>query len=217
MLTGERRAYLKQGVWTYLFPATISARTYLKQKDFAATGMLVSMPNRFRPWRRPAAESIPSAYLNRGWRHLLSNHTHDANGGSPPTPFAGHGVSLPQGFRHRRDCRRRRHGPRGGQPFLEGQPADSMQLLVVNPLPFVRDAVTLVDVEMPAGLRARNVRLPHPCDPAVAVQPISYERGLLRRFDLGRMRFSTATASKFYAELKTARLGLPLPHRAPAA
>lgn len=36
VLKGERRSYLKQGKWTYLFPGTISARTYLKQADFNA-------------------------------------------------------------------------------------------------------------------------------------------------------------------------------------
>ncbi|MBN2714074.1 MAG: hypothetical protein JXR97_16770, partial [Planctomycetes bacterium] len=41
VLNGERRSYLKEGMWTFLFPGTVSARTYLKQKDFEATNQLV--------------------------------------------------------------------------------------------------------------------------------------------------------------------------------
>ena len=156
------------------------------------------MPSRWRRWRRPAAASIPKRYLDRGWRYLLSNHTHDANGGCAARPVC---QDMEYRYRKASDIGEIAVEDAMGHVAVnlspEGQPADAMQLLVVNPLPFARDAVALVDVEMPAGLRARNVRLSHATDPAVRrAADFLREGGLFRRYRSGTWsRFSTATAS----------------------
>ena len=204
VLTGERRAYLKQGVWTYLFPATISARTYLKQKDFAATGMLVAYAEPMAALAAACGGEYPHRYLDRGWRYLLSNHTHDANGGCAPDI-----VCQDMEYRYRKASDIGEIAVEDAMAHVavnlspEGRPADALQLLVVNPLPFARDAVALVDVEMPAGLRARNVRLAHASDPAVAVQPISCEKGgCFADLIWDVVTILDSNRIKFYAELK---------------
>ncbi|MEG1880774.1 MAG: hypothetical protein RR145_05575, partial [Oscillospiraceae bacterium] len=70
----------KEGKWTFLFPGTISARTYLKQREFSAYTGLTYLAEPLNA----IAGNDASMYLNRGWKYLLSNHTHDANGGCAP-------------------------------------------------------------------------------------------------------------------------------------
>jgi len=177
MLTGERRSYLKQGMWTYLFPATISARTYLKQKDFAATVLLTAYAEPLATLATALGEEYPRMYLDRGWRLLLSNHTHDANGGCAPDAAC---QDMEYRYRVASDI---------GEIVLEdslsyiarnlsakGQSAEVMQLVVFNSLPFERDAVVHVDLEIPAHLKAKFVALEHPADKTVARQPISAEK-----------------------------------------
>jgi len=177
VLTGERRAYLKQGMWTYLLPNTISSRTYLKQKDFAATVLLTAYAEPLAALATALGAEYPQRYLDRGWRSLLSNHTHDANGGCAPDT-----VCLDMEYRYRvaSDI---------GEIVMEdtmsyvaknlsakGQAAEVMQLVVFNSLPFERDAVVHVDLEVPAHLKAKFVSLEHPADKTVARQPISAEK-----------------------------------------
>ena len=97
VLNGERRSYLKQGMWTYLMPATISARTYLKQQDFAATVKLVHCAEPLASLASSLGAAYPADYLERGWNYLLSNHTHDANGGCAPDS-----VCLDMEYRYRK-------------------------------------------------------------------------------------------------------------------
>jgi mannosylglycerate hydrolase len=80
VLKGERRSYLKEGKWTYLFPGTISARTYLKQADFDAYTALCYVAEPLNA----LAGNDSTNYLKRGWKYLISNHSHDANGGCAP-------------------------------------------------------------------------------------------------------------------------------------
>ena len=177
VLTGERRAYLKQGMWTYLFPGTISARTYLKQKDFAATIMLTAYAEPLASLAAACGADYPKSYLNRGWRYLLSNHTHDANGGCAPDA-----VCQDMEYRYRKASDigeivledAMSHVALGLSP--DGQAANVMQLVVFNPLPFNRDAIVQVDLEVPSAFNAKFVSLEHPSDHAVPRQAISAEK-----------------------------------------
>ena len=83
-LNGERRSYLKKGRWTYLFPSTISARTYLKQQEFKAYNALTYSAEPISALTTALLGNTHYNYLDRGWRYLLSTHTHDANGGCAP-------------------------------------------------------------------------------------------------------------------------------------
>ena len=160
VLTGERRSYLKEGKWTYLFPGTISARTYLKQADFYAYTALAYMAEPLN-----ALAGIDSGrYLHRGWQYLLSNHSHDANGGCAPDSVC---KDMEYRFRKAQDIAElvaedaMAHIAKNLSPA--GQEKDAVQLVVYNPLPFERDAVVPLDLEVPntlgQGIELEGTRL----------------------------------------------------------
>ena len=146
VLEGERRAYLKEGKWTFLFPGTISARTYLKQADFNAYTNLAYYAE---PLNAMAGNDSTN-YLNRGWKYLISNHTHDANGGCAPDCVC---KDMEYRFRKASDI-----GELIADDAMveiaknlspEGQKQDVLQLIVYNPLPFERDVIVPLDMEIP--------------------------------------------------------------------
>lgn len=148
ILKGERRAYLKEGKWTYLFPGTISARTYLKQADFDAYTALCYMAEPLNV----IAGNDSKNYLKRGWRYLLSNHSHDANGGCAPDEVC---KDMEYRYRKAKDIAdivsddAMAEVAKNLSP--EGQDKDVLQLIVYNSLPFARDAVIPLDIEVPKG------------------------------------------------------------------
>jgi mannosylglycerate hydrolase len=177
VLKGERRSYLKQGMWTFLFPGTVSARTYLKQKDFSATARLVYYAEPLASLAASLGMEYPKAYLERGWGVLMSNHTHDANGGCAPDAvceeIAGRYAKASDiGDIVTEDAMC--HIAKNLSP--DGLPKGAMQLIVFNPLPFERDVIVPVDLEVPAHLRAKAARLVSASDRDVARQPISFEK-----------------------------------------
>ncbi len=157
VLKGEKRSYLKQGMWTFLFPGTVSARTYLKQKDFAATARLVRYAEPLAALATHLGAEYPKNYLDRGWSILLSNHTHDANGGCAPDAvceeIAGRYAKASDiGDIVSEDAMC--HIARNISP--DGRPANALQLIVFNSLPFSRDAIVPVDLEIPRPTRPRR-------------------------------------------------------------
>ncbi len=177
VLKGERRSYLKEGMWTYLFPGTISARTYMKQQDFAATAALVSYAEPLASLALSLGAEYPATYMARGWRFLLENHTHDANGGCAPDI-----VCQDMSYRYRKASDIGEIVAEDAVAHIcknlspRGQTEQVMQLVVFNPLPFERDVTAYVDVEVPRGLAAQAVALSHPDDADVARQAISQEK-----------------------------------------
>lgn len=83
VLKGERRTSLKYGLWTYLFPGSISARVPLKQTNFRVERSLVSFaePIATLAWALKVLPEYPQRYIDLAWQYLLSNHTHDAHSG----------------------------------------------------------------------------------------------------------------------------------------
>jgi len=160
VLTGERRAYLKEGMWTFLFPSTISARTYLKQQDYKAATNLVYMAEPFATLAFVLGDEYPFKYLNRGWQYLLSNHTHDANGGCAPDA-----VCKDMEYRYRKVNDIVDIVAEDAITYIvrnlspKGLSQDNMQLVVFNSLPFSRDAVVRVDLEIPKSFNAKSVEL----------------------------------------------------------
>jgi len=177
VLVGERRSYLRKGMWTYLFPATISARAYLKQKDFDATARLVAYAEPLACLAAAHGAAYPASYLERGWRYLLSNHTHDANGGCAPDA-----VCLDMEYRYRKAADIADIVAEDAMAHIAVNlspadlPADAMQLIVYNPLPFERDAVVAVDLEVPRKFSANSVSFESESDPDVPRQPVSFEK-----------------------------------------
>lgn len=167
VLKGERRSYLKEGKWTYLMPSTISARTYLKQADFAAYTALCYMAEPLNAMAGDDAE----LYLHRGWQYLLSNHTHDANGGCAPDCVC---KDMEYRYRKAQDIAEivaddsmvkiaKNLSP-------EGQSQDIVQLVVYNTLPYKRDVIIPLDLEVPAEL-GKGISMD-----GVELQPISSEK-----------------------------------------
>ena len=167
VLTGERRAYLKEGKWTYLFPGTISARTYLKQADFAAYTELSYVAEPLNAM----AGNDSSNYLTRGWKYLISNHSHDANGGCAPDCVCR---DMEYRYRKARDIAEivaedamveiaKNLSP-------EGQNKNIVQLVAYNTLPYPRDVIVPLDIEVPVEL-GRGISIDD-----VMLQPVVSEK-----------------------------------------
>ncbi|MBQ7574236.1 MAG: hypothetical protein IJT23_08250 [Clostridia bacterium] len=160
VLTGERRSYLKEGKWTYLFPGTISARTYLKQADFKAYTELSYIAE---PLNAMAGNDA-KRYLHRGWQYLLSNHSHDANGGCAPDCVC---KDMEYRYRKAEDIAEivsedaMAHIAKNLSP--KGQKQDIVQLVVYNTLPYKRNVIVPLDVEVPDtlgdGIKIDGVKL----------------------------------------------------------
>jgi alpha-mannosidase len=172
-LVGERRSYLKEGMWTTLFPGTISARTYLKLKDFAATAALVYQAEPLAALASALGSEYPAAYLTSAWRYLLTNHTHDANGGCAPDA-----VCQDMEYRYRKVSDIADIVTEDAIAFIAGNitpdgiAKDAVQYIVFNPLPFERDAVMEVDLEIPKQFGARAAAITSPNDQTVERQTI---------------------------------------------
>ncbi len=146
VLKGERRSYLKEGKWTYLFPGTISARTYLKQADFDAYTKLAYIAEPLNALSGYDSKN----YLTRGWRYLLSCHSHDANGGCAPDEVC---KDMEYRYRKAKDIAdivtddamieiAKNLSP-------DGLKKDAVLLIVYNSLPFERDVIVPVDIDVP--------------------------------------------------------------------
>lgn len=146
VLKGERRSYLKQGKWTYLFPGTTSARTYLKRADFDAYTALTYIAE---PLNALAGNDSKN-YLERGWKYLLSCHTHDANGGCAPDE-----VCKDMEYRYRKTSDIADIVADDAMIEIaknlspDGQEKTAVQIIVYNPLPFERDVIVPIDIDVP--------------------------------------------------------------------
>lgn len=176
VLRGERRSFLKTGMWTYLFPFTISTRTYLKQQDFAATNRLVAYAEPLASLAAAFGAPYPARYLARGWTYLLSNHTHDANGGCAPDV-----VCRDMEYRYAKASDIGDIVTEDAMAYLArsvhpgGDGPGALRLVVYNPLPFVRDAVVALTLEVPRTIAGPGVALAAPDGGTVDRQVIANE------------------------------------------
>jgi len=176
VLRGERRAHLVKGMWTYLFPASISARSYLKLMDFSASTNLVYIAEPLAALAHSLGEEYPRRYMDRGWAFLLENHTHDANGGCAPDA-----VCEDIEYRYRKADDVADIVAEDAMGFIaanlspEGQNTDAMNLVVYNPLPFERDVVAMIDLEVPSKYGAKAVMLESEQGIVKERQPVSFE------------------------------------------
>lgn len=160
VLKGERRGNLKEGFWTYLLPGTISARTNLKRLNFLTEALLVDQAEPFSVMNWLDGAAYPVRYLDLAWRYLMANHTHDANAGCAPDS-----VTSDVEYRYRQSME-----------ISEGLIQESLKhlvtridvkkhqdtdlfLAVFNPLPFERDAVIAVTLDLPEEVRTQSVKI----------------------------------------------------------
>ncbi|UCG16505.1 MAG: hypothetical protein JSV19_00405 [Phycisphaerales bacterium] len=159
-LTGERRMNLKEGFWTYLLPCTISARTYLKVINTRAENALVGEAEPICCLAAALGGDYPTGYLDRGWRFLLANHTHDANAGCAPDR-----VCEDMEYRYRQCLDIADICSQDAMEYiahnLNGGPAgpDETRLVVFNPLAAPRDEVLSVEVALPAASGAAGLEI----------------------------------------------------------
>lgn len=177
VLRGERRSHLSEGMWTFLFPATISARVPLKVMDFNASLALEKVAEPLASMAWSSGGDYPARYLHRGWGFLLANHTHDANGGCAPDIVC---EDIAWRYRKASDIAdivaedSMTHVARNLSP--EGVPPSAVQLIVFNSLPCERDVVARVDLELPRSMKAKAARLVSRSQPEVPRQPIRSEK-----------------------------------------
>ncbi len=152
-LKGERRSYLKEGMWTYLFPSTISARGYMKRMDFKAYTSLVYMAEPLSALANSLVQDLHhDLYLDKGWRYLLENHTHDANGGGAPDE-----VCVDMDYRYRKAIDISDILAEDSMAAItsnlspDGDEKDVVNLTVFNTLPFKRDIITELELKLPKG------------------------------------------------------------------
>lgn len=163
VLKGERRSALKKGMWTYLLPGSVSARTYLKQMDFETHKKLVSMAEPLASLAAAFGGAYPVRYLGRAWRFLLSNHTHDANGGCAPDRVC---ADMEYRYRQCQDLAdiviedAMGHVVRNLSPGAREE--SPWRLVAFNSLPQPRREVAEVELEIPAAERAKSLVLRDP-------------------------------------------------------
>lgn len=164
VLKGERRTNLKDGLWTYLLPGTISARTRLKQENFRTETMLIHQAEPVSVLAWQLGLEYPERYLDMAWRHLLCTHTHDANAGCAPDEV------TEDVHYHLRQSRQISEGlVQDALKFLaknidtKEASSDSQFLMVFNTLPFERSEITevLIDVPEESGAQSLIIRDPN--------------------------------------------------------
>lgn len=152
-LKGERRNYLKKGKWTYLFPGTISARTYMKQQDFGAYTVLTYLAEPLSRISNTLCSGLKhEIYLDNAWKYLLLNHTHDANGGGAVTE-----VCTDMSYRYKKtyDISNIIVEDSTAEIVKNLSPADDepecVRFTVFNTLPFKRDVTATLEFQLPEG------------------------------------------------------------------
>jgi 2-O-(6-phospho-alpha-D-mannosyl)-D-glycerate hydrolase len=177
VLKGERRQHLRKGMWTYLLPASISARVYLKLQDFESSAALAYLAEPMAALATSNGADYPVGYLDRGWMYLLSNHTHDANGGCAPDV-----VCKDMEYRYRKVSDIADIVEEDSMAYISrnlspaGQDEKVMQLIVFNTLPMERDVIAMVDIEIPREYSSKSVVLESDADTINEIQPISWEK-----------------------------------------
>ncbi len=159
-LYGERRMNLKEGFWTYLLPATISARTYLKMTNARTERMLVSEAEPLATMAMLAGRPYPARALEKAWRFLLDCHTHDAIAGCAPDDVC---ADIEFRLRQSRDLsevvsmRSMQHLAKNLN--LAHRAPDAANVVLFNPLPFARNEAVRFEVCFPADQKPQGLRL----------------------------------------------------------
>lgn len=159
-LEGERRGNLKRGFWTYLLPATISARTYLKVDNAVTERMLTLQAEPFAVMGMLHGRAYPEHQLERAWRYLLDCHTHDAIAGCAPDVVC---EDIEFRFRQTRDLSEvvmdRSMQQVARQLNLPDAEEDAVYLVAFNTLPYERSEKVQFEVAFPADMKPQGLRL----------------------------------------------------------
>jgi len=150
VLKGELRSTQRDESGARLYAGTLSSRMYLKQMNRRAEGLLLKWAEPFSTLSWTLGEAYPSAMLRQAWKYLLANHAHDSISGTGTDQVHEDmvcrfrqceqiGLELTRKALTRIAARVEVDGADDGAPLIT----------VFNPLPFGRDEVVQIDLDLP--------------------------------------------------------------------
>jgi hypothetical protein len=170
LVQGERRSAQYDHNSGNLYGYVTSARMYLKQAQFEAERWLQFYAEPFNVLAELAGLDIQDEYLNRAWDLLLQNTAHDCIGGCSLDAIHDDMQSRYKQIREiaigvfDRACKK-----------LVGHLAlpSAINLVWVNPLPYVRDDIREVSIDIPHSSDLGGIQLENPAGEAIPFQLIN--------------------------------------------
>lgn len=173
VLKGEMRSTQKDESGARLYASTLSSRMPLKQANRRAEDAIIRWAEPFAAIAWSMGAPYPYSALGKAWQYLLANHAHDSISGTGTDQVHGDVMSrftqceLVAGELTRRSLSRIVSNI--DDPTLnEGD----VLLTVFNPLPYPRDEVLCLDLDLPEAdesgfqlVDARSRNVPYHADP----------------------------------------------------
>jgi mannosylglycerate hydrolase len=168
LIKGEMRATQKDESGARLYAGTLSSRMYLKQMNRRAEALLIKWAEPFSSLSWMLGDPYPKALLQRAWKYLLANHAHDSISGTGMDQVHNDMVwrftqceqiagELTRKALSRITARVRADGAQEGDPLIT----------VFNPLPFERDDIIDIAVDLP-NTSSHHLRIWDPAGRPVA-------------------------------------------------
>ncbi|MDO8685411.1 MAG: glycoside hydrolase family 38 C-terminal domain-containing protein, partial [Clostridiales bacterium] len=157
---GEMRSSAREGAQVNLMGSAISSRIYLKQLNDRYEKALIHWSEPFSTFAWLLGVRYPEAYIEKAWKYLLWNQSHDS--------IAGCSMDIVhQDMEYYfRQCGEITDAVIGNSLFhivsnLSGKGVNDNGILVVvfNPLPFNRSEVVRTFVDIPAAYNYRNIKV----------------------------------------------------------
>lgn len=174
VLTGEMRRQAKD-LSNALYAGILSARTYIKQRNARTEYNLIG---RAEPWAAIAwllGHEYPKGQLDRAWKYLLANQTHDGLQACSADPVHddmeyryNQCDEMSAGILRRSLC-----GIVSQLPTVDG---DELYLIIFNPLAHRRSEVVTADIRFPTHNSVSEFSL-YDGDRQIPSQIMSHERG----------------------------------------
>ncbi len=152
LLKGEMRATQKTQAGSRLYAGTLSSRMYLKQVNRRAEGRLLKWAEPFSALAWTLGAPYPVAMLHKAWQYLLANHAHDSiSGTGTDQVHQDMGYRFDQSELLAAELTRTALSRVVDLIEVESAPAGEALITLFNPLPFERNEVVEVDVDLPDG------------------------------------------------------------------
>lgn len=152
VLKGELRATQKDESGARLYAGTLSSRMYLKQLNRRAEALLIRWAEPFAALLWTLGEPYPRALLQKAWKHLLANHAHDSISGTGTDQVHDDMTwRFAQCEQIARELTRKALSTIATRVDAPRARAGDPLITVFNPLPFERDEVIQLDVDLPVG------------------------------------------------------------------
>jgi len=151
VLKGEMRHTNKEGLWTNLMAQILSTRLYLKQENASVNSMILHGSEPLAAMALLAGSPYPRPFFEIAWKKILINQAHDAVGGCSVDPVHQEMQARWSEVRAISEeiCRNsmKKVARRIDGSSIQPQ---NLQLTLFNPLPFPRDEVARVIIDIPS-------------------------------------------------------------------